>query len=189
MPMVMEPMEQALRTIEAHCEGKLGWDARPMFLCLAGDPLSAVVMASVELPDFVYMNPGAGLPLFVEILTNKDLGPVGDMLRAHLKTSLPPPPLLGIILVHEAWAVHADSKEELDNIRVMPSRHPDRIEVRQAMMVTVDGRVLMVERQRGKDPTLREMDMTAGDTIGGRVPDAMRRLIDILETLSHDNVE
>lgn len=187
--MVMEPMEQALRTIEAHCEDKLGWDAKPMFLCLAGDPLLAVVMASVELPDFVYMNPGAGLPLFVEILTNKDLGPVGDILRAHLKTSLPPLPLLGIVLVHEAWAVHADSKEELDHIRVMPSRHPDRIEVRHAMMVTVDGRVLMIERQRGKEPALQEMDMTAGHMVEGRVPDAMRRLIGILETLSHDHVE
>lgn len=187
--MVMEPMEQALRTIEAHCEDKLGWDAKPIFLCLAGDPLLAVVMASVELPEFVYMNPGDGLPLFVEILTNKDLGPMGDVLRDHLKTSLPPLPLLGIVLVNEAWAVHASTKEEFDEIRVSPSQHPDRIEIRQGIMVTVDGRVLTIERQRGKDPHLEEVDPTVGRTVWGRVPDAMRRLIGILETLSHERAE
>ncbi len=189
MPMVMEPMEQALRTIEAHCEDRLGWDAKPIVLCVAGDPLSAVVMSSVEVPDFVYMNPGEGLPLFVEILTNKDLGVVGDMLRAHLKASLPPLPLLALVLVYEAWAVHADSREELESIKVTPSQHPDRIEVRDALMVTVDGRILMVGRQRGQEPRFDETDMTIGRTLSGRVPDAMRRLLDIMETLSREHAE
>lgn len=189
MPMVMEPMEQALRTMEAHCEDKLGWDARPMFLVIAGDPLQALVVASVELPTFVYMNPGEGLPIFVEILTNKDLGAVGDSLRGHLKELLPPLPLLGAVLIHEAWKVHADSKEELDAMMVPPSRHPDRVEIRGGIMVTVDGRMLVIERERGKNPQFTEADMSIGLEMGGRIPDAMRRLLDILESLSRERAK
>lgn len=187
--MVMEPMEQALRVIEAHAEDKLGWDARPMFLVLAGDPLTGVGMVSVELPEFVYINPGDGLPLFLEILTNRDLGPVGDLMRAHLKAELPPAPLLGIVLINEAWSVRANSREEMETIKVSPSRHPDRVEIRMGTLVTVDGRVLVIERERGGPVRFHEVDVTNGYELRGRVPDSLRRLIGILETLASEHAK
>jgi hypothetical protein len=184
LPMVMDPFEQALRTLEAHYEDKMGWNAKPVIFWISGLANDGVVMASADVfPEFVYMNPAEGLPIYVEALVNPNLAALGNMAKDQIKRSLPPGlPFMGAGVMFEVWAVEGPA-----HLDVPPSKHPDRKEVRAGLFVATDGRIMAIERERGKAPEFMELDMVGGPIMLGRFVDCMRRLCDIVEQLSHEN--
>jgi hypothetical protein len=193
----MDPVEQLMRQVEAQIEEN-GWDQPPTFLLVSRsveeDWLG--VKAISWLPDFVYENPGAGLLHLARSLNRTD-HPVSAVIRAATPRLVGGKAFYGLCSFTEAWMIHTAIDPELPRPTLgpdyewpgpgpMPRDHPDRIEIRGGVMVTVDGRVLMVQRERGKFPEFWELNEGEGPIeTGGRVVDALRMLC----TVFHDQVK
>jgi hypothetical protein len=187
----MDLLEQVLRTVEAEAEER-GWDQPPVFLCLnrpANMGGSLTVKEITWLPPEVYENPGPGLLGIARGLTTDH--PIAELLRQLAHRLVGGPTFYGLVALTEAWMVSGTGPIEplgpdyqWNGPGPMPREHPDRKEIRNGTMVTVDGHVSMLVRVRGEFPEFHEMDSNEGIETGGRVVDALRMMC----TTFHDAV-
>lgn len=189
----MDLLEQALRMVEAEIE-EAGWDQRPTFFVVNRDDEGGIgVQEILWLPPFVYDDPGPGLLHIAQALAAASAAdnPISDFLRKTGPRLVGGEMFYGIVAMTEAWMVeHSGPRPEIgpdyEWSGVMPSQHPDRVEVRNGTAVTVDGRVLMIFRKRGGTPEFSELNEANGPIeTSGRVVDALRMLC----TTFHDQVK
>jgi hypothetical protein len=185
----MEMCEQILRQIEAELEEK-GWDEPPTYLLLnrrgEGDAQMVAVKEITWLPPMVYHDPGPGLLRLAQTFMLDD--PIANFLRDAIPRLVGGETFYGLVAFTEAWMISQPRDPgdpaptlgpnyELPGDMVPPREHPDRIEIRSGVMVTVDGRVLMLVRKRGEFPEFYELNEGDGPIeTGGRVVDALRML-------------
>jgi hypothetical protein len=174
-----EPLEFALRTVEGLVDDD-GWDGpnRVFFLEVAPNPLGAVpgtgAIAAREAPFGPHMDRLHPAQLL-------DLAAAAAMLIGL------PKPAFAVVAVFEAWSVAKDpSAGPAEQAKLVADRagrqlhtRADRVEVRMAHLVTVDGREIMLRRRRGDEPMVPE---AGAEQYSGSVPDALRRLAQVVRT-------
>ena len=205
---VMEPVEQIMRMFEAHFEGQIGWDAKPMYFYLFRNPSGSdpegIGAVNLPMPEELYQDPGGALPVFARYVAQDDVlvadqrdAMTGRLVKMAFKTLLPET-FYGVGVLNEGWSAFYTKAEELqqaidDGRALPPIQRPDRVEVRMVHVVTTDGRVLGLVRQRGETPVFAEFgpginedgNAAVGAVLQGRVPTALRLLCDGLERVAH----
>lgn len=189
----MDMLEQILRTVEAQTEER-GWDQQPTFYALnrigetpADSPAAGIVgIAEIRMPPAVYEDPGVML-----LQLAREMNTADPLILRAIAPKLVGPQFYALLAFTEAWMVAGEgpapqlgSDYEYDG--VMPRDHPDRKEIRSGIMVTVDGRILMIVRIRGEFPEFYELGEGEGPIeTGGRLVDALRMMC----TTLHDAVK
>jgi hypothetical protein len=185
-----DPLLFVLKAIESHLNEQ-GWDQRPQFFALGRNEVG-LGASTMVLPESIYYNTAQGLPAFVNWMVNG--APQGVSTKEERYTTLRgcvPENFYGIILFDEGWGLHVDPNtppDKREEYRLMSEghriqEHPDRIEERFGVAVTVDGRLASIRRSRGHEPEF--FDSLAGDPtveyVGGLIPDSLRMLCDICQ--------
>lgn len=181
-PSDADPLEFTLRSIEATVHED-GWDGpnRLFFLELAPDPVGAV--------------PGTKAIGAREAPFEGPLGRMHPEQMLDLATAAAimiglPKPAFAVVAIFEAWSVtqhlSADpaEKAKLAADRAARQLHTraDRVEIRMAHLVTAGAeREVMLTRRRDEDPTV--VPETDGEQYSGLVPDALRRLAQVIVTV------
>jgi hypothetical protein len=198
----MDPLEQVLRRTEAIVNDD-GWDAKPHFYTLevlVGDALEAEVreklrkagarehfdgalaIAEMAMPEFCYENPAEGLPTFLRLTYDLDFVKENRLDGVDIMKMLDlmvPVNLYGLGLIFEGWKLPDSVSEEE---RAQHSRehtmheHPDRIEIRNMIVVTSNGRSALLSHSRGGFPEYNELTGPE-ERLAGRVPNAMYNLL------------
>lgn len=188
LPDDADPLEHVLRFIEAEVD-QHGWDKDPIYLTLhwAELPpevgLAFLTAASLQLPVFCYTEPGLYLLPTVRLLAEKGEKFPG---ASEAYASILGPGFYGVGMVFEAWTLPPSVSEE-ETRAASRSRtidqHPERIEERLLMAVTVDGRIGTVKRTRGEEATYHELD-PAEEELRGTIPTALRILCNHLQEMA-----
>lgn len=201
----MDPMEQVCRRLEAVANDQ-GWDAKPTFYALSilidddvpadirekvqaangPDYDAAMAVTEIVLPEFCYENPGEGLPLFLQcvidvaVMKENDVDPEDVM---HLLDRMVPQNFYGFGIVFEGWTLPDSVSEEEMKQRSHDhtvNEHPDRIEMRNLIMMTRNKRTAIVVHKRGDFPEYKELGPEVG-RLAGRVPDAVQKITFLFE--------
>jgi hypothetical protein len=167
-----------LQGMEAELEAE-GWDQKPKMLMLIEVPnivlgTDAVGLAEMPMPEPWYHNPALMGPPFLGML--RQYRPARDHMKLWLNAM---PTLKGLVLFAEGWTApmppdgHPD-RPAWDQARISHGFHtlPSRIEERFGMACTLEGRTLMISRQRGGFPATRESGID-GKAVYGRLPETL----------------
>jgi hypothetical protein len=180
----------ALKAIEAHIN-ETGWDQPPQYFALGRND-GGLGASTLVLPDNLYENTAAMLQPFVSWLDKGALGGVSTREERfhHLRGCLPEN-FYGLILFDEGWVLHtgpdtpANKREEYERAsrEHTIADHPDCVEGRYGIAVTVDGRVVTISRDRGHEPQITDSlgpDFSINST-RGTIPDALRLLCNLCQ--------
>jgi hypothetical protein len=180
----------SVKAIESHVN-EAGWDQPPQYFAL-GRNEGVLGASTLVLPDNVYENTAIMLPVFVSWL-NKGV-PGGRSSRDERLESLRrrlPENFYGVLLFDEGWVLHTgpdtptDKREEYERAgrEHTIADHPDCVEGRFGIAITVDGRVVTISRDRGYEPEVADsLDPDSSiDSTRGTIPDSLRMLCDICQ--------
>lgn len=102
----------------------------------------------------------------------------------ELTVDLLPDDLVAWVLVNEAWtlAFNPENEEEVAAARAVAEErqmhvHPNRVELKQAIAVDLNGTVYFVKKERGQKVTYQAGPAGSPHAIGGDIPNAMEYLM------------
>lgn len=200
----MDVLEQMCRRIETIVnEG--GWDQKPVYYAfsviqdpgtlsmletvldageerdLANPVAGALGVQEVPFPEPCYGDPATGMMGMLQALAELQNDDRATLVK--FLDTLVPDNFYGFGLVSEAWTLPKSMPEEEAKVvsrERMMHVHPDRIELRNLFVATVDARVVSLVRHRGEFPTYHEYDPSQ-DWIDGRISTAVRLYTDLFD--------
>lgn len=149
VPPGSNPLETVLRHVETVVDGE-GWNALTSLFWLYDEPVG-IGVARPPLPETL----GRMYPPDLLKLLGRTLGGQALTMKA-----------IGVVLLAEGWGVIADETSAADVAADVAAgrvhTRPDRIELRQATLILVDGRELFLTRIRGREPHVYTRDGVTG---------------------------
>jgi hypothetical protein len=197
VPEQVDPIKYLIEDIERDIHAG-GWDRPAVFITLSVADFkeigqSCITAKTMDMPNSVYENPGEEFPALVRGLIKAEEDPddprTGADAAARHHANYLTRGFMGVGMFFEGYHLEADGKEvtneELQAVAEhrLLNQHPLAVESRMGLVYTIDGRLMAISRDRGKeDVTVTEVGVDDTRKLMGDVPKALCNFCRYLES-------